>query len=273
MRIEQPHDPGATTRTMPAAIGEQLFRLAAAACDPLHRNGSGPQLFDHTGSNVNSRRPLPRDGRGNQADPCGLRPHGLGYLVTAPTDRRTNHGADGTGTQVGHRVNGATNDARHHPGTSCMHRRGHTSDPVDQQDRSAVRNQNCQRAVGRGGHEGVRVRRHSLPRPVHDHDVRAMSLVHEQQPISSHTKGGGHERSVGLDQEWIVAHVSAKIQAGEVTHARSAPHRGESPVDTPTISRRNLLTPMEHAVHASRAGSALLVCPTSRSRPRCCSKF
>jgi hypothetical protein len=62
MWIEQPHDPGATTRTMFSAIGEQLFRLAAAACDPLHRNGSGMQLFDHTSSNVNSRRPLPRDG-------------------------------------------------------------------------------------------------------------------------------------------------------------------------------------------------------------------
>jgi len=254
---------------MPSPIGEQLFRLATAARDPLHRNGSGPQLFDHTSSNVNSRRPLPRDGRGNRTYPRGLRPHGFGHLVAAPTNRRTNHRADGTGTQVRHRIYDVTNDARHHPGTSGMHRRGHAGDAVDQQDRSAVSDQNCQRAVGRCGHESVRVRRHSLPRPVHDHDVRAMSLVHEQQPISSHTKGVSDKGAVGLDREWIVAHVSAKIQAGEVPHAGSAPRRGESPVDTPTISRRNLLTPMEHAGHASRAGPTLVACPTSPSRPGC----
>ena len=255
MRIEQPHDPGATTRTMPSAIGEQLFRLAAAACDPLHRNGSGPQLFDHTRSNVNSRRPLPRDGSGSWTDPCGLRPHVLGHLVAAPTDRRTNHCADGTGTQVGHRVKGATNDARHQPGTSCVHRCCHAGDLVNQQDWSAVSDENRQRAAGRCGHEGVSLRGLSLPGPVHHHDVRAVTLVHEQQPISSHPKGVGHQGAVGLNCVWIVAHVPAKIQSREVPHAGSASGRRETPVDAPTISCRNLLTPMEHAGHASRNGS------------------
>jgi hypothetical protein len=100
-----------------------------------------------------------------------------------------------------------------------MHRRGDAGDLVDQQDRGAVSNQNGQGEVGRSRDDAVRRRRFPDPGPVHDHDVRALTLVHEEQLVSPHTEGAGHSRPVGLDRLRIVPHVPAQVEAGEVPRA------------------------------------------------------
>jgi len=132
-----------------------------------------------------------------------------------------------------------------------MHRCSYAGDVVNQQDRSAVSDKNRQRKIGRGCHEAVHRGNLSLPRPVDERNVRAVTLAHEQEVISVNVKGVGYQPAVGLDRAGIIPHVSAKVETGKVPHARSAPRGREPPVDTEASDRRALLTPMKHTRHAS----------------------
>jgi hypothetical protein len=99
-----------------------------------------------------------------------------------------------------------------------MHRRGHPGDLVDHQDRGAVGNQNCQRKVSLRCHQGVNPGGFALPGAVHDGDLAAVALAHEQEMVSLHVKRAGDQPTVGLDRGGIIAHMSAEVEAGEVPH-------------------------------------------------------
>ena len=81
-----------------------------------------------------------------------------------------------------------------------MNRRSDADDPVDQQDRSAVSDKNRQRNVLRGRHDSIHRRWFALPWPVHQRNVRAMALAHEEEMVSWNVKSACHQPAVGLDR-------------------------------------------------------------------------
>ena len=138
-----------------------------------------------------------------------------------------------------------------HAGASGVDGRDHPGSGVGQQHRGAVRHQDgegdVRLVVTSASHGGGR----PAPRAVDDVDVRAVALVHEEQPLAGQAQRLGDPPAVGLDVGRVVADVPAEVEAGEGAGADTALGAGETPVEGSPGTGPDLLMPSPHGSHAN----------------------